>query len=223
MNFYPCFYIIYARKIILNIYTIQNTRYNTLIGNVQFQATVSQGLNRDSLKSLNISRFFQPFGWPLPTFDRGYPRYTFEFTCAEAGHRLRLGDGSLRIFLNTSARWLGTLDQKLRAFYHYIQKGVADSELTEAISSRIATLKNDSIARRHYMTWALKMADARYDGYDEGFERGREDGAYQTRLETARKFLAEGLAAEMVARCTGLPLETVERLESEPLELGSEE
>ena len=45
-------------------------------------------------------------------FDRGYPRYTFEFTCAEAGHRLRLGDGSLRIFLNTSARWLGTLDQK---------------------------------------------------------------------------------------------------------------
>ena len=95
-----------------------------------------------------------------------------------------------------------------------------DSELTEAISGRIAALKNDSIARRHYMTWALKMADARYDGYDEGFERGREDGisiglergAYQTRQETARKFLAEGLAAEMVARCTGLPLETVERL-----------
>ena len=83
-----------------------------------------------------------------------------------------------------------------------------DSELTEAISGRIAALKNDSIARRHYMTWALKMADARYDGYDEGFEKG----AYQKALETARKFLAEGLAAEMVARCTGLPLETVERL-----------
>ncbi len=62
------------------------------------------------------------------------------------------------------------------------------------------------------MTWALKMADARYDGYDEGFERGLERGAYQNKLETARKLLAEGLAAEMVARCTGLPLETVERL-----------
>ena len=29
--------------------------------------TVSQGLHQDSLKSLNISRFSQPFGWSLPT------------------------------------------------------------------------------------------------------------------------------------------------------------
>ena len=29
--------------------------------------TVSQGLHRDSLKSLNISRFSQPHGWSLPT------------------------------------------------------------------------------------------------------------------------------------------------------------
>jgi len=78
------------------------------------------------------------------------------------------------------------------------------------------------------MTWAIKMADARYDGYDEGYEKGisiglttgREEGisiglergAYQNKLETARSMLSEGLAPQMVARCTGLPLETVERL-----------
>ena len=78
------------------------------------------------------------------------------------------------------------------------------------------------------MTWAIKMADARYDGYDEGFEKGisvglttgREEGisiglergAYQTKLETAKSFLAEGLHPEIVARCTGLPLETVMEL-----------
>ena len=38
-----------------------------IIGNAQFQSAVSQGLNRDSLKSLNISRFSQPNGWSLPT------------------------------------------------------------------------------------------------------------------------------------------------------------
>ena len=77
------------------------------------------------------------------------------------------------------------------------------------------------------MTWAVKMADARYDGYDEGYEkgisigleqgleRGLERGAYQTKLETARSFLSEGLDPQMVARCTSLPLETV-------LELGRE-
>ena len=72
------------------------------------------------------------------------------------------------------------------------------------------------------MTWAIKMVDARYDGYDEGFEKGisvglttgreegisiglatgREEGisiglergAYQNKLETAKSFLAMGLS-----------------------------
>ena len=85
------------------------------------------------------------------------------------------------------------------------------------------------------MTWAVKMSDARYDGYDEGYEKGisiglttgreegREEGisiglergAYQNKLETARSLLSEGLDSQMVARCTALPLETV-------LELGRE-
>lgn len=75
------------------------------------------------------------------------------------------------------------------------------------------------------MTLAMKMADARYDGYDEGFEKGisvglttgREEGisiglergAYQTKIETAKSFLAMGLSPEQVTLGTNLPLETV--------------
>ena len=59
------------------------------------------------------------------------------------------------------------------------------------------------------MTLAVKMADARYDGYDEGLSIGLEQGAYQTKLETARSFLAEGLPPEIIARCTELPLDVV--------------
>ena len=63
------------------------------------------------------------------------------------------------------------------------------------------------------MTLALKMADARYDGYDEGYEEGisigLERGAYQKALETAKSFLAEGLPPEIIARCTNLPLDIV--------------
>ena len=71
------------------------------------------------------------------------------------------------------------------------------------------------------MTLALKMADARYDGYEEGFDEGftagREDGLqqgleqgiYQTKLETAKSLLTEGLPLEIISRCTNLPLETV--------------
>ena len=60
----------------------------------------------------------------------------------------------------------------------------------------------------------------REEGISIGLERGREEGitvgiergAYQTKLETARNLLSEGLVPQMVARCTDLPLETVERL-----------
>ena len=67
------------------------------------------------------------------------------------------------------------------------------------------------------MTLALKMADARYDGYDEGYEegisigleRGLERGAHQTKLETARKLITMGLSLEQVTQGTGLPIEVV--------------
>ena len=164
-------------------------------------------------------------------FDRDFPRYTFQYICNE-DKRLKLKDGSLRIFLNTKANGLSALDQKLQAFYHYLQDGVVESDLTQTISDSITTLKNNSIERRHYMTLALKMADARYDGYEEGFDKGREDGlqvglqqglqrgieqgleqgAHQNKLETARNLLAEGVASQIVARCTGLPMETIHQL-----------
>ena len=170
-------------------------------------------------------------------FDRNLPRYTFQHTCNEEPD-LKLKDGSLRIFLNTTANQLDRLDQKLQAFYHYLQKGVVESDLAQTISDSITTLKNNSLERRHYMTLAVKMADARYDGYEEGIsiglaagreegisiglKRGRlegiERGAYQTKLETAKQMLKLSMPLEQVQICTDLPLETIqELLSSTPL------
>ena len=145
---------------------------------------------------------------------------------------LKLKDGSLRIFLNTKATKLSTLDQKLQAFYHYLQDGVVESDLTQTISDSITTLKNNSNERRFYMTWTVKMADARYDGYEEGFdegftagredglqqglkqgiEQGLEQGAYKKALETAKQLLFYGDSPEKVAICTSLPLDVVQSL-----------
>ena len=46
-------------------------------------------------------------------------------------------------------------------------------------------------------------------GREEGISIGLERGAYEKALETAKNLLSEGLAPQMVARCTDLPLETV--------------
>ena len=152
-------------------------------------------------------------------FDRDFPRYTFQYICNE-DKRLNLKDGSLRIFLNTKATKLSALDQKLQAFYHYLQGGVVESDLTQTISDSITTLKNNSNERRFYMTWTVKMADARYDGYEEGFDEGftagREDGlqqgAYQKTLEMARKLIARGDSIEEIADISGLSMYQVQSL-----------
>ena len=58
------------------------------------------------------------------------------------------------------------------------------------------------------MTWSITMADMRRDG----FEEGREQGAYEKALETAKAFLAMGLSPEQVAQGTSLPLDVVQGL-----------
>ena len=73
------------------------------------------------------------------------------------------------------------------------------------------TFTDDFIFSRvmHDETICRQMADARYDGYDEGLSIGLEQGAYKTKLETARSLLQDGFSTEMIAKYTSLPLETV--------------
>ncbi|MBO5731254.1 MAG: hypothetical protein J6R67_08655, partial [Treponema sp.] len=63
---------------------------------------------------------------------------------------------------------------------------------------------------------AVKQEEAYAIGMERGIERGRleglERGAYETKLETARSFIAMGLSLEQVALGTGLPIETVMEL-----------
>ena len=175
----------------------RRSRYYQSVADVSTTPTSSQYPNLPD----NILIFICTFD----PFDRNFPRYTFQYTCKEADHQLKLEDGSLRIFLNTATEDLSNLDQKLQAFYHYIQKGVVESELVQNISCKITSLKNDSIVRRFYMTWSITMADMRQAGFEEGLEQG----AYQNKLETARSLLQDGFSTEMIAKYTSLPLETV--------------
>ena len=63
--------------------------------------------------------------------------------------------------------------------------------------------------------YATDMAVLKEEAYEDGLFVGLERGAYEKALETARAFLAEGLSPAMVARCTDLPLETIQELVQE--------
>ena len=74
------------------------------------------------------------------------------------------------------------------------------------------------------MTLALKMADARYNGYEEGFDegftagredslqQGRDQGAHQKALETARIMYLDKVPVETISKYTNLPLDVIQNL-----------
>ena len=60
--------------------------------------------------------------------------------------------------------------------------------------------------------YATDMAVQKEEAYEDGLFAGREEGAYETKLETARSFLSMGLEPEQVAQGTGLSLEIILQL-----------
>jgi predicted transposase YdaD len=61
---------------------------------------------------------------------------------------------------------------------------------------------------------AQGIAKGREEGREEGITKGLEQGAYNNKLETAKKLLAMSLTLEKIAEATSLPLETVLELET---------
>ena len=86
----------------------------------------------------------------------------------------------------------------------YADTQVADSALAHEIEHRIEDERETQRLRSEYMTYQMKL--------DETFEEGTIVGERNTRLETARAFLAMGLSPQQVAQGTGLPLDEVRTL-----------
>ena len=97
-------------------------------------------------------------------------------------------------------------------FYDYIKEKSTQTDFTKELDATISRMKQEKEERNMYLTYTSRMMECRQDGYEEGISIGLERGAYQKALETAKAFLSEGLAPQMVARCTTLPLETVQEL-----------
>ncbi len=149
------------------------------------------------------------------TFDpflKGKPSYTFQNLCIEHDKPIYLGDGTTKIFLNTTSKDLSNLDLELRLFYDYIKGKTAQTAFTKELDTTISRMKQEKEERQMYLTYTSRMMEYRRDGYEEGISIGLEQGAYQKALETAKNLLSCGDSPEKVSICTNLPLETVQEL-----------
>ena len=169
-------------------------------------------------------------------FHKGMPIYNFQNYCINYDEPIPLEDGTEKIFLNTAAETLRDLDHDLRLFYDYVRGKPAQTAFTKELDESIARMKQEKEERNMYLTYTSRMMECRRDGYEEGLHTGLatgreegisiglatgreegisiglEQGAYQTKLETAQNLITMGLSLEQVAQGTGLPLETVQRL-----------
>ena len=77
-------------------------------------------------------------------------------------------------------------------------------------------LENYEMDMKTELDYELGLDCAHEDGLKEGLEqgliRGREEGREEGRVETAKNFKCNGVPLELIAKCTGLSIETIEAL-----------
>ena len=82
-----------------------------------------------------------------------------------------------------------------------------DSELSEMIEM-LKTETGQSEVQRIVEKYGLGFDVIYFDGKADGYE----DGAADSRLETAKNFLAEGVDEEIISRCTGISMDQIKQL-----------
>ena len=148
----------------------------------------------------------------------GLPVYTFKTICKEKSG-FTLDDGVNKIFFNAGA-FATEKNLEIKDFLGYLCSGKLSDHFTKDINQRVERLKINEIFRSDYMMDALPLFDARRAGFKEGIamgeargeRRGLLAGERNAKFETARNFLKKNISAEIIAECTGLSLEEVNKL-----------
>ena len=144
----------------------------------------------------------------------GLPQYTFYNTCEELPD-LKLADKCRKIAYNVNAfKKVG--DEKVRKLLEFISTGKSETSLTNKISNELRRVQGNEEWRAEYMTLEMLKKDT----YDSGFtagekvgeERGISIGLSQAKLETAKSMKQRNISIDIVAECTGLSVEEIEKL-----------
>ena len=152
-------------------------------------------------------------------YGEGFPCYTFSNLCHEK-RTLEFGDKTHKIIFNAAA-FQSEKDLERKSLLEYIKNKESTSDFTKMIDLLVEKTKENQTFRGDYMAWGLAEQDAEKRGYNagiaDGVAQGISQGAEQKAIETAKNFLNENLSIEQVSRCTGLSLETVQKLAKEKM------
>ena len=90
-----------------------------------------------------------------------------------------------------------------------IKTAIKTGVLRNYLERKATEVENMILTEYDYDT---DIAVQREEAYEEGLSKGISQGAEQAKIETAKNMLENCISKEIIANCTGLPLETVENL-----------
>ena len=128
---------------------------------------------------------------------------------------LQLPDGTTKVILNSKAAEKEK-NPELKAFLEYMNGKKSEDTFVKELEQRITEIKHNDQRRHDYMIMTAFEADAkrigRLEGRSEGLAQGFADGAYQTKLETAKLMKAEHCEISFIQKMTGLSKQEVENV-----------
>lgn len=166
-------------------------------------------------------------------FGNGLPVYDFHQVCKQDSEVL-LNDGTHKVFFNAS-KYDKMPTESLREFFKFLNGLNAASDFTDQLEQKVRYAKTNAQWRHRFMTWeqemriqvkekseqlakemakdlANEMVEDRVNAMRADIEKEAKEMAVEKVEETAKKLLAEKIAPEVVAKCTGLSLEQVKKL-----------
>lgn len=135
-------------------------------------------------------------------FGRSLPVYTFLNQCQE-DRSLILRDGVTKKIYNAES-YSKENDIAIKSFLEYIYNKKPVDGFTGRIESLVHKIKQQGINKKEYESMNIHDQDT--------FLRGKKEGTQETKIETARNLLEKDVSLQIIAECTGLPLEMVEEL-----------
>ena len=110
-------------------------------------------------------------------------------------------------------RWLAYFSRKLSQA-ELKELAMSETNIQHAIDAS-RTFFMDKNERMAYINHEMAIPDYESDKaayIEQGLRQGRQEGRQEERLKMAKNMKAEGINSELIAKCSGLTLEELERL-----------
>ena len=173
-----------------------------------YQGVMDVDLLKSGQDYKNLNTTFIVFICVDDIFEKGLAKYTFENLCVE-DPKIKMGDRAYKYFF-ISQNCDKLLDEEQKAFLKMVSNNKSSNAFTDKVKKLVDNAKRNTQWRKQFMDWEREKTYS--------FNRGLEQGVQQKAVETARNFLNEGVAPEVISRCVGLPLEQVLDLQKQALQ-----